>query len=391
MAIDAAAGKVYWLNLDDEHRSATRISTAAAAACSTRPARRSNRSHGLAIDPAAGRIYWANSGSRNGSIGYANLNGSGGGQLNTTGATVEAERPRGRPRPRAGSTGATSTAEQDLLRQPRRHRRRRPRHHRGHRRRPRRRRDRHRRPAGSTGPTTSGNSIGYAGIERRWGGTAQRNRSALIDGPVGLAIDILAAVYWANDGDDSVGYASISRLAPAGRSTRPGPPRTASAFPVMLESPRTEELTEVQGAHKPGSTLTCSQGHLEADLLESFLYRAPQSFSYQWFRNGKPIAGATRQTIVANKVGTYSCERHGNQLRRVRRRIEPASNSSSTPRSASRGSPSTARRAPPRCGSRSPAAAGSTSTARASPTRSGSTPAAPPRSSSAPAARRGSS
>lgn len=39
----------------------------------------------MAIDPAAGRIYWANFGSSN-TISYANLNGSGGGDINTMGA-----------------------------------------------------------------------------------------------------------------------------------------------------------------------------------------------------------------------------------------------------------------------------------------------------------------
>ena len=41
---------------------------------------------GVSVDPAAGRIYWANSGG--GSISFANLNGSGGGDIVTTGATV---------------------------------------------------------------------------------------------------------------------------------------------------------------------------------------------------------------------------------------------------------------------------------------------------------------
>ena len=46
-----------------------------------------NQIAGVAMDAAAGRVYWANAGS--GKISYANLDGSGGGgDLNTSGATV---------------------------------------------------------------------------------------------------------------------------------------------------------------------------------------------------------------------------------------------------------------------------------------------------------------
>jgi hypothetical protein len=75
-----------------------------------------------------------------------------------------------------------------------------------------------------------------------------------------------------------------------------------------VESPRNWDKPAVQGQHKPGTTLTCTEGTWRSDLVESFLYRAPQSFAYQWFRNGKPIAGATAASTVANKVGAYTCD-----------------------------------------------------------------------------------
>jgi len=86
-----------------------------------------------------------------------------------------------------------------------------------------------------------------------------------------------------------------------------GATQSGVAFPVILESPRNSEMPTVTGKHLPGETLTCSQGKWWADSIESFLYRAPQSFSYQWFRNGKPVAGATTPSVVASKVGAYSC------------------------------------------------------------------------------------
>jgi PKD repeat protein len=79
------------------------------------------------------------------------------------------------------------------------------------------------------------------------------------------------------------------------------------AFPVLLETPRVNQIPVVEGKHLPGATLTCSRAEWRSDLVESFLYRAPQSFSYQWYRNGKAEAGATSPTITANKVGAYSC------------------------------------------------------------------------------------
>jgi carbon monoxide dehydrogenase subunit G len=75
----------------------------------------------------------------------------------------------------------------------------------------------------------------------------------------------------------------------------------------VLEKPHISEFPAVLGAHKPGSTLTCSQGKWHADRAESFLALAPQALSYQWFRNGKAEAGATAPSFAAKKVGAYGC------------------------------------------------------------------------------------
>ena len=67
----------------------------------------------------------------------------------------------------------------------------------------------------------------------------------------------------------------------------------------------------MSGASKPGSTLTCTPGTWAPDLLESFLYRAPQSTGLQWLKNGQPVAGATAPTLKATKVGNYACQSIG--------------------------------------------------------------------------------
>jgi hypothetical protein len=62
------------------------------------------------------------------------------------------------------------------------------------------------------------------------------------------------------------------------------------------------------GKSKPGSILSCTSASWAPDLLESFLYRAPQSTSIQWLNNGQPIAGATSSTLTAGAVGSYGCQ-----------------------------------------------------------------------------------
>jgi hypothetical protein len=53
--------------------------------------------------------------------------------------------------------------------------------------------------------------------------------------------------------------------------------------------------------------LGCSRGTWAPDLLGSFLYRAPQSFAYQWRLNGTDIGGATSAQFNPTAPGDYSC------------------------------------------------------------------------------------
>ena len=53
--------------------------------------------------------------------------------------------------------------------------------------------------------------------------------------------------------------------------------------------------------------LGCSQGTWAPDLLGSFLYRVPQSFTYQWRLNGADIGGATSAQYNPTAAGDYSC------------------------------------------------------------------------------------
>jgi hypothetical protein len=299
-AIDSAAGKVYWLNKGNGSIGYASLDGSGAGLLDTAGAPFANPA-GLAIDPASGRIYWGNPETGNSSIGYANLNGSGAGRLDIVGATAE---PNGLAVDPANGRiywsnfGANKIsymplgggAAHDLE------------------------------TAGASidGPegvaidsatgriywsNWNGNSIGYAGVDGGGGGTANLNQ--FVSKPIGLATDG-AAVYWASEGSDRVEAGNFAGCCAV--PLEPGATQSGVAFPVILESPRNNEMIKVQGAHRPGSNLTCSPGEWRKDEIESFLYRAPQSVTYQWFRNRAPIAGATAQAFIAAKVGSYACQ-----------------------------------------------------------------------------------
>lgn len=302
LAIDSVAGKVYWPNAGDDTIGFANLDGSGSGLLNTTGASVENPV-GIAIDPAGRRLYWANFSADK--ISYANLDDSGGGDLNTAGAIVE------------GPAGvAVSPATGRLY-----------------------------------WSNYTARKISYANLAGGGGGDLN-TAGAPVEGPRGLAIDATAGrIYWANANDKTIGYANLDGSGgaqldlgriltgtPVGIAIQPssqiywanlseGRIETSSlsftgggrvfgtagattdgvAFPVLLKQPSNTEHPSVTGRHKPGSTLSCSRGAWRDDLVESFLYRAPQSFAYQWLRNGKPVPGATAPTIVASKVGAYSC------------------------------------------------------------------------------------
>jgi len=302
LAIDAAAGRAYWANENNNTIGYAYLDGSGAGLLNTSGATVDNPS-GVAIDPTAGRIYWANFGSNR--ISYANLNGSGGADLNTTGATVEG------PSsvvayPAAGrvywtnytankisfaNVNGSGGSDLNTVGAPLGG------------------------PEGTAIDAVTGRiywtnidaaTIGYANLDGSGGG--QFDTGGPIEGePVGIAIDPGSRIYWGNIGSNRVESSSLSFAGGGWQILAAGATRDVVAFPVLLETPRVSQIPVVEGKHHPGSTLICSRAAWRSDLVESFLYRAPQSFSYQWYRNGKIEAGAASPSIAANKVGTYSC------------------------------------------------------------------------------------
>ncbi len=325
MALDPAEGKLYWTNWNTDSIGVANLDGSGAALLNTEGATVAGPS-GLAIDPAARRIYWANSESGAGppadTISYANLNGSGGGDLNTAGATVSepfsvAIDPAGG---RLYWTNDFDTSDSisyanldgsggdDL----------------------------------DTDVTSDDSPIGLAidGAAHRiyWGNSATESiGSASLAGgegggfelagiePEGLALDAAAnRVYWASHTEKLVGFSSLTGEGQGAIDTT-GIEPSYPAFPVLLKTPvntaapaisRAPKLVAVPASSGKGAppfvesqaeTFECTKGTWASDLNEASLYRAPQSFSYQWLRNERPIPGATASSYAATEVGDYAC------------------------------------------------------------------------------------
>ena len=129
VAIDPATRTIYWINTDTQNdllgaprRQRRRRSEHHR--CDSRrrvPDWRSTRS--------AGRVYWGNNIGGVASVSFANVNNSGGGNLNITGATPPESDRRDRGRSGRGPRLlAVTTVETSLVREPRRWRRRRREH-----------------------------------------------------------------------------------------------------------------------------------------------------------------------------------------------------------------------------------------------------------------------
>src|SRR5436309_1032098 len=81
----SAAGRIYWANYNANKISFANLNGSGGGDLNTGAAT-VNYPTGVAIDSASGRIYWANNGA--GTISFANLDGSGGGDLTITGTAV---------------------------------------------------------------------------------------------------------------------------------------------------------------------------------------------------------------------------------------------------------------------------------------------------------------
>lgn len=304
VAIDAAAGRIYWVTGDSEKVFYASLGGGGGGELNTAGASPGFRL-GLAVDPAVGRVYWANGVAD--TISYANLNGSGGGDLPITGVAVEdplsvtVDPTTGRIYWGEGAGSETvyyanldGSAGGTLA------------------------------SAAAIGVEATGVAIDTAAGRLYWaeyeedkinyanlngiGGGQLNTTGATVDGPWGVAVDPAAGrVYWVNEKGAKVSYARVDGSGGADLATGAATIDTA-AFPVLLDTPVADAAPRAKGGSKPGSTLSCTAGTWMPDLLESFLSRAPAATALQWLKDGHPVKGATHAKLKAKSVGSYACQ-----------------------------------------------------------------------------------
>jgi len=261
VAIDSAAGKIYWANHDSNTGNSwigyANLDGSNGGILNPGSADM-EEPRGLAIDPAAGKIYWANWFGN--TISFANLNGSGGANLNTGGATIN--NPEGVALDRTGGRlyyGNFSSADR----------------------------------------------IAYINLDGS--GSANLDTSPVTpQRPHGVAIDPVAGrIYWPNFDANTISFANLGG---GGGGDLPTSGALGPDLPVLLEAPVGARRPAISRAPGRGSTLKCTDDTWAPDLFASLLYRAPQDFSYQWSEKGHVIARATSRSIPARSVGIYRCQ-----------------------------------------------------------------------------------
>jgi len=313
VTIDAAAGEIYWVNNDNNNGQTDGVSFAnldgSGGGTLSTPGVTGANPEGVAADPAAGKIYWANP--TTGTIAYANLSGSGGGTLNIGSATVDTpdgvaiDPAEGRiywtnqQGPTAVSfanldgsgggnlntTGATASSPEGVAIDT------------------------------ATGKLYWANNgsktvpVSFANLDGSGGGNLTVT-GATPNGAFGVAIDPVAGrIYWVNEESDAlpISFANLDGSG-GGNLTTTGATPSLPGWPSLLEPPSGTGAPVISGGSTASSTLSCSEGAWAPDLVESFLYRAPRSFSYSWSLNGTPIGGATSSTITGSSAGSYACQ-----------------------------------------------------------------------------------
>jgi hypothetical protein len=292
VAIDPAAGKIYWA---DTTAGSIRVANLDGTGAHDLYTGESEPS-GVAIDPAAGLIYWADAVSGSGTIRVGNLDGSGARTLfarESYPVGVAIDPAAGKIywgsydtfKIRAGNLDGTGA--HDLF-------------------------------TGENYPT--GLAIDPAAGKLYWtnefagnirvGNLDGTGATSLYTGETtvgGLAIDPTSGkIYWGGWGSaGTIRVGSLNGSAPA-QSLYTG--ENDPWFVALLRAPLGTGGPQVSGGGGVGQTLSCSGGSWAADLVSGFLFRAPQSVAYQWTVGGAPIAGATTSTLFVSSPGSYECE-----------------------------------------------------------------------------------
>ena len=255
VALDVAAGNIYWANFSDDAIRVASLDGSGAPSTLYQEAPGAGPS-GVAIDPAAGTIYWTNQfsdevrvGSLDGSAAAATLVS---GEDNPLGVAIDRR------------AGKIYWAQLGVCCSP-------------------------------TGSIRAANLDG-TGVATLFSGEIA---------PAGVAIDPdTQQIYWANFG---TGEIRLGNLDGTGSAATLYGDENKPLFPVLLKAPVSTVAPNISGGAKVGRTLTCQAGGWAPDLSGAFLFRAPRTFAYQWIQDGADVPGAEQATFVPAEAGSYSC------------------------------------------------------------------------------------
>ncbi len=261
VAIDPAAGRIYWANAGAGKISFASLDGSGGGGDLSTTGATMSSPISVAVDPSAGRIYWANPAPTN-KISFANLDGSGGGgDVTTTGANVD--NPQG---------VALDPAARRIY-----------------------------------WSNVYGNKISYANLDGS-GGADLSTTGATMHNPLGVAVDASAGrIYWGNALSTKIAFARLDGSGGGGDLTTTGATANGPDFPTLLKAPTAAGPPAITGGAAKGSVLSCSNGSWAADLAPSFLFRAPGGFAYSWSRDGTSVSGATASSLTASAAGDYRC------------------------------------------------------------------------------------
>ena len=157
-----AANSLYWANFGANTISFASLGNTGGGNLNTTGAT-VNGPSGVSFDPTAGRVYWANASGN--TIAFANLdNSGGGGSLNTTGATVSTPEELAVDR----ANGKVYWANY------------------------------------------ANNTIGFANLDNSGGGGTLNTTGTTVNGPIGIAIDPSTnRIYWANFNNNTISFANL--------------------------------------------------------------------------------------------------------------------------------------------------------------------------------------
>jgi len=266
VAIDPATRTIYWGNPGSDTIAWANLDGGGGGVLNTSGATVDNPCCRIAVDPAGGRVYWVNTPVGSSSIGFANANNTGGGgTLNLTGSSVE-----------PGGEGIVVD------------------------------------PAAGRvyfiGSIGASEGLGYANTNGSGGGDVA---GTTMKSAWGLAMDpSLGRLYWGNEGNGEVrtnAFGFVNLTGSSGGISIATAPVANPQDPVILKSPSGAGAPVVARDKKNRAALSCSTGAWAADYAGSFVYQAPRTYAYQWLRNGTLVAGATAATLTAKSAGSYAC------------------------------------------------------------------------------------